>query len=236
MYLVIIDAYSKWPEVVNFKQNTKAIRLIEVFQELFTRHGLPDHVVTDNGRNFASAEFHEFLKSSGVKHSFSPPYHPATNGAAENFVGTFKDKVKKIVQGGESVNNAIRNFLFDYRSTPHCTTGKTPAKLMNNRELKTRFDLLRPQLREKVNVKQEKLIAAGLHLRKAKLEPGDTVMINNYGVSGGKRILGKVREQLSPSTYQVQTDSGTITKRHTNQIIVPLRRSERLSNRAKLST
>lgn len=100
MYLVIVDAYSKWPEVVNFRQNTKAAKLVEVFQALFTRHGLPDHVVTDNGRQFSSAEFSEFLRHNGVKHMFTAPYHPAMHGAAENFVGTMKDKVSKIVQGG----------------------------------------------------------------------------------------------------------------------------------------
>lgn len=130
MYLVVVDAYTKWPEVINFKQNTKANRLVEVFQDLFGRHGLPELLVTDNGRNLASTEFNIFLDQYGVKHSYSPPYHPATNGAAENFVGTFKDKVKKIVQGGESVTNAIRKFLFDYRSTPHCTTGKSSASLL----------------------------------------------------------------------------------------------------------
>jgi hypothetical protein len=105
---------------------------------------------------------------------------------------------------------------------------------MYNRELKTRFDLLRPQLRERINAKQEKQIATGLHLRKAQIDTGDTVMIDNHGVSGGKRILGKVCKQLSPSTFQIETETGAITKRHTDQIVVPVRRSERLTKRAKL--
>lgn len=38
-------------------------------------------LVTDNGRQFTSVEFHEFVKKNGVKQSFSASHYPATNGA-----------------------------------------------------------------------------------------------------------------------------------------------------------
>lgn len=234
MYLVIIDAHSKWPEVINFRQNTKASKLIEMFDALFARHGLPNHIVTDNGRQFASAEFKTFLAKKGVRQSFSPPYHPATNGAAENFVGTFKSKVSKIVQGGKEVSAAVNAFLFDYRCTPHCTTGKSPACLFYKRELKTRFDLLRPTLRDKVTDKQNSQVIAGSSARKIELNTGDQVMIDNFGVSGGKRVEGQIVKRLSPSTFRIQTQSGIVTKRHANQIVNPLRRSARIAGKAKL--
>lgn len=93
MYLIIIDAHSKCPEIINFKNNTKSHRLIEECSTLFSRFGLPLHIVLDNGPQFRSAIFKDYLKRNGVHYSFSPSYHPATNGAAENFVQTFKDKV-----------------------------------------------------------------------------------------------------------------------------------------------
>ncbi|XP_024946954.1 uncharacterized protein K02A2.6-like [Cephus cinctus] len=154
MYLIIIDAHSKWPEIINFKSNTKAYRLCEEFRVLFSRHGLPLRCVTDGGPQFRSAEFQNFLLNNGVKHSFSPPYHPATNGAAENFVQTFKDKVSKIVKAGKTLETAINMFLFDYRSIEHCTTKRTPAYLMYKREIRTRFDLLKPSVTETVAQKQ----------------------------------------------------------------------------------
>ena len=36
-----------------------------------------------------SDEFNKFLKVDGIKHSYTPPYYPATNGVAENYVNTF---------------------------------------------------------------------------------------------------------------------------------------------------
>lgn len=56
--------------------------------------------------------FREFLKENGVRQSFSAPHHPATNGAAENFVATFKDKVTKIMKGRKSLEEAVNLFLF----------------------------------------------------------------------------------------------------------------------------
>ena len=100
MYLIVIDANSKWPEIINCKRNTDAKRVIKELDNLFVRFGLPIHCVTDGGPQFRSLEFTNFLKSNGVEHTFSPPYHPATNGAAENFIQTFKDKVSKIIKGG----------------------------------------------------------------------------------------------------------------------------------------
>ena len=47
-------------------------------------------------------------------------------------------------------NQKITSFLLSYRTTPHTTTGCTPAELLMNRRLRTSLDLLRPDLRKKV--------------------------------------------------------------------------------------
>lgn len=82
MFLVVVDSYSKWPEVFEMvKIDSK--RTIEILKTLFFRFGFPVHLVTDNGPTFTRAEFKQFCMLTNIKHTFSPPYHPATNGAAE---------------------------------------------------------------------------------------------------------------------------------------------------------
>ena len=78
MFFVLMDAYSKWPEVVELRSATAA-KTIKVLRQLFARYGLPEQVVSDNGSQFTSEEFEEFMKRNGIKHMFSAPYHPATN-------------------------------------------------------------------------------------------------------------------------------------------------------------
>ena len=46
------------------------------------------------------------------------------------------------------------NFLLVYQSTPHSTTGVAPCVLFLNRELRTRFHLLKPDEKDHVMSQQ----------------------------------------------------------------------------------
>jgi len=187
MWPIIVDAHSEWPEIMNFSLNTKAYRLVKEFKKLFWSFGLPLNCVTVGGPQFRSDDFHKFIEGNEVKHTYSPPYHLATNGAAENFVQTFKDKVEKIIKGGESVDDAVSMFLYDYRNVEHCKARSSPAFLMYIRELRTRFDLLRPNVTETVENKQRAQIIARAGQRCVKFSTGETVMMNDYGIRSNKR-------------------------------------------------
>ncbi|XP_037929430.1 uncharacterized protein K02A2.6-like [Teleopsis dalmanni] len=146
-FLVVVDAYSKWVEIFKTKQITAAFT-VEKLEELFCRYGLVDAIVSDNGTQFTAWEFQQFLKDNGIKQILTPPGFPATNGQAENFVKTFKKSLEASLSSGEkgSLDIVLKRFLFDYRTMKHCTTRESPAKLMLGREMKTRFDLLKPPL------------------------------------------------------------------------------------------
>ena len=98
--------------------------------------------MTDNGSQFISSEFADFLKQNGVLHTLTSPGHPATNGLAERYVGHFKSKMKSL-RTDDDLHTALCRFLFTYRSTP-TASGKSPAELLYNRQPRTRFDLLKP--------------------------------------------------------------------------------------------
>ena len=55
-FLVIVDAFSKWPEV-KLVSSTTTQRTIDVLQEVFATHGYPRLLVSDNGPQFTSEEF-----------------------------------------------------------------------------------------------------------------------------------------------------------------------------------
>ncbi|XP_064122695.1 uncharacterized protein K02A2.6-like [Macrobrachium nipponense] len=92
-YLILVDAYSKWPEVIPM-QTTSSVATIRSLMQIFATHGLPERIVTDNGPQFTSQEFKEFLNVNGIQHTLSATYHPSTNGEAERFVQTFKHNMK----------------------------------------------------------------------------------------------------------------------------------------------
>ncbi|UYV70282.1 hypothetical protein LAZ67_7002362 [Cordylochernes scorpioides] len=77
MFLVLVDAYSKWIEICIKDITSKTI--INHLREIFARFGLPEFLVTDNGRQFVSGEFEKFTKMNGIRHTKISPYNPSTN-------------------------------------------------------------------------------------------------------------------------------------------------------------
>ena len=98
MFLVVTDAYSKWLEVHCMKSTTSSAT-IKKLREIFAIHSLPATLVSDNGSNFTSSEFEEFMKRNGIKHIKVAPYHPASNGLAERAVRVFKEGFEKMGEG-----------------------------------------------------------------------------------------------------------------------------------------
>ena len=215
MFFVLVDAHSKWPEVIEMKSTT-AERTIEVMRTLFGSYGIPEQVVSDNGPQFASEDFAEFMRRNRIKHIRSTPYHPSTNGLAERFVQTFKRALIASEQSGRTFNQRLVNFLFS--CTPHATTNRTPSSLFLKRELRTRLDLLRPDDSTKVgerHANQKLGHDSRANLREYKI--GDNVMARNY-TSGPKWETATVMERKGPLSYVVQLNSGVIWRRHVDQL------------------
>ncbi len=151
-FLVVVDACSKWPEVFSMTSTTAA-QTVMVLRELFTRTGVPEQLVSDNGPQFISEEFQIFLRNNGIKHVTSAPYHPATNGLAERFVQSLKNALHAMTHEKLTLSQKLHNFLFAYRNATHVTT---PAMLFLGRPLRSRLDLLKPNLRRTVHDRQMK--------------------------------------------------------------------------------
>ena len=90
------------------------------------------------------------MKLNGIKHIKTSPYHPTSNRAAERLVQTFKKVMTAKAQKGVSISQQLSSFVLSYRTTLHSTTSVTPAKLFMNRMLRTRLDLIQPNLESSV--------------------------------------------------------------------------------------
>ena len=147
--LITVDAYSKWIEAV-CTPSTSSNSVIEELRTAFAKFGLPEMIVTDNGMGFVSESF---LRSNGIKHTTSAPYHPASNELAERAIQIVKRGLKKVTSG--SMNTHLAKVLFSYRITPQGTTGVSPAELLLGRRPHTWLDLLRPNTAGRVEERQQ---------------------------------------------------------------------------------
>ena len=152
-FLIIVDVHSKWPKVIPMMTPT-AEKTITELRRVFSTHGLPEQLVSDNGTQFTSDVFQQFVKENGIKHVRSAPHHPSTNGKAERFVQTFKNAIKAAKNDNGSFETKLARFLLVYRSTPNTTTGESPAQLLFHRSIRTRLSLITPNVSATITNKQ----------------------------------------------------------------------------------
>ena len=138
-WLIVTDAYSKYP-CIHQTNSTSTQATTTLLEENFAHFGYPHTIVSDNATTFSSAEFQLWCHQRGIKHLTGAPYHPATNGAAERMVQSFKQSLKK---SKLPPHPALQEFLMQYRRTP-LKTGFSPSQLLNGRQLRTKIDALRP--------------------------------------------------------------------------------------------
>ena len=230
MFLIIVDAHSKWPEV-ELMSSTTSTQTIDQLRTIFARYGVPAQVVTDNGPQFASAEFQLFLKTNGIKHITTAPFHPATNGQAERFVQNFKHAMKCVKQSSSQLQTNIAKFLLVYRNTAHSTTGEPPSVLFLGRPLRTRLDLVKPDLPRKVLNRQIDQARVKERSPTRQLSIGLTVLARNY-TGKDKWLPGTVQAKTGPLSYKIKVAPNRIWRRHIDQLRDSSVKSDDLRNDA----
>lgn len=205
--LIVVDSFSKWVEVFRMPSTT-SFKTIERLRTLFASFGLPEEVVTDNGTNFTSGEFREFLKKNGVKFTLTPPYHPASNGAAERVVQEVKKSLQRQVMASKeviSLQHKLDNFLFAYRNTPNTITGLTPSELFLQWKPRTKLTLLKPNLLVDIDKKkdQQKKAADSHRGVSRSFVEGEKVLVKTVRQERVSWLPGRIMEKRSLVTYLV---------------------------------
>ncbi|KAL0175066.1 hypothetical protein M9458_031034, partial [Cirrhinus mrigala] len=116
-YLIVTDYYSRWLEILSLpKASSEGV--IQKLVSIIARFGILEQIVTDNGPQFRSQVFTDFIKAYEIIHITSSPYYPQANGMAERAVKTAKTILRQ-------ENPALA--LLSYRDTPTEPTRESPA-------------------------------------------------------------------------------------------------------------
>lgn len=146
------------------------------------------------------------MKTIGIVHKRSAPFHPATNGQAEKYVQWLKDKLKAFGTKSNDLDLNLSRILLSYRRMPLSSTGESPSQRMFNRQIRSRLDLLIPP-----NVTpQQKPITNN------KFSVGDRVSVRDYYAK--KYKFGRIQKVLGELHFMVKLDDGRVWKRHLEQM------------------
>ena len=137
-YIIVVDFFSRWIECWHLAQTTSA-HAIEVLKSIFSVHGIPDHVISDNGPQYSSDGFKAFSKEYGFVHITSSPLYPQSNGEAERAVQMAKNILKK--------NTDPHLGFLAYRTTP-LHNGQSPSELLMRRTLRSTLPITQEALKK----------------------------------------------------------------------------------------
>jgi hypothetical protein len=205
-FFIVVDSFSKWVEVKTMKRATAA-EVIKFMRKVFARFGYPHSIISDNGSQFTSAEFKQFLRNYGIEQGLIAPYHPASNGQAERFVQTIKRQLKKMYDNtNQDVEAQLEEILLRMRNQPS-SNGTTPSEIMFGRRIRDHMTMLHETPRKLEWQENEP----------SKFKVGEIIMARIYRSPKKKWALSKVKEILGPRNYKVEIERN-ITKRHINQM------------------
>ena len=119
---------------------------------------------------------------------------------------------------GLTSQHQLENFLFTYRTTPDATTGTSPCSLFLGRDLRTKLDLLHPDVERCVHEKQAvQKRQHDQHAQERNLVVGQKVMVKNFR-PGPTWVPGEITKQLGPVTFEIRVCDGQTWKRHVDHI------------------
>ena len=132
--LVVIDHCSGWCEAYPLPQKRSKCVFDALTRDFFPRHGFPEILISDNGREFTANEIRDYLDSVGVKHNITTPYHPQSNGKTERMVQTLKSILRRLLNGDRaSWEDHLGDALMASRNAVSTVTGSTPFHLLYGR-------------------------------------------------------------------------------------------------------
>jgi transposase InsO family protein len=94
-----------------------------------------ERLMSDNGAAYRSKPFAAFLRSKEIRHIFTKPYTPKTNGKAERFIQTSLREwaYAAVYQNSDHRSSHLQPWLHRYNwHRPHCALKlKTPIQRLN---------------------------------------------------------------------------------------------------------
>ena len=91
--LTVIDEFSRECLAIAVARHLRSDDVLHVLTYLFTRHGAPDYIRSDNGSGFTAKAVRAWLPRVGVKTLYIEPGAPWENGYNESFNGKLRDEL-----------------------------------------------------------------------------------------------------------------------------------------------
>jgi transposase InsO family protein len=133
--LTFVDLASRWVEAFAIRDHSAATISRVLVEEVFTRHGAPSLIISDQGTDFMSHLFQEVMSIIGTSHQYNPAYTYWTQGAIERVHGSLSEIITHfIINKDREWDQILPYALAAYRTAVHRSTGYAPFELLYGRK------------------------------------------------------------------------------------------------------
>ena len=143
-YLVsLIDDHSGYV-ITQVLRSIRSDDITQFLRNKFAYLGFCGKITTDNGVQFSSGEFREFLSRNGIVHTKAAVHNPQANGLIERVNRNLKKLLSNLKAEGKTLSELqenIDNYLLNYNNTIHEATGTAPSELLFKYKQRTRLDV-----------------------------------------------------------------------------------------------
>ena len=226
--LTVIDVFSRYTKAFAIKDKS-AEAVADNLKELFLRMGIPNRILSDQGKEFVGTLNAQLFRSLGIKHCCSSPEHPQGNGMIERYNRTIKDQIRKLGNSRQTNwEKLLPALTHAHRVTPMAGNSYSPFELIFGRKpelgfvdnstfseedwMLTLWETLEElhQLAKKKNTEGHRKAEKHHRGKPRNFKPGDLVLVHSNQTPKGKsrkltrRWTGPYRVVNMPSKQTVQ--------------------------------
>ena len=136
--LVIVDYYSRYYKI-DIMRSTVALKVTSSLEKIFSRHGLPESLTSDNGPEFIATEFREYMGQQGITHRKVTAKWSQTNGEVECQNSSLRKRLQIAHIEMKDWKKELNVYFAAYRSLTHSMTGVSPAELLFGQKIRTKL-------------------------------------------------------------------------------------------------
>ena len=141
--LVITDHFTRFARAVPMRNQTARGVAEVLWKELFLDFGFPRRLHSDRGASFTGTLMRELAKQTGVRSSYTTPYHPEGNAVCEIYNRTLIGMIATLTEAHKHKwSEHIIYLSHAYNCTQHDATGFPPFYLMFLRYPRLKVDWL----------------------------------------------------------------------------------------------
>lgn len=164
--IVCQDYFTKWVEVKACPSTEASVIRDFLTDEVFSRYGVCDELVTDQGTQMTSRQFQEFLNEIGIRHLKTSVYHPQSD-MVERTNRTFLNMIRSYMnEAMDNWDEHLQSLAFAYRTALHEGIGVSPFEAIHGWKARLPVDVYYANMTNCEKVSKSELFNRMVSIRK----------------------------------------------------------------------